>query len=71
MVQLISKKIIHMAPSQHQIQKILRNRMDFILINERFRISVESAETNLGTEINLDQSLLVAVIQTKSKSIQE
>lgn len=48
--------------SQHISQKIVRNQMNFILINHRFRNSGKCAQTYPGAGINSDHNQVDAVI---------
>ncbi|XP_030761955.1 craniofacial development protein 2-like [Sitophilus oryzae] len=47
--------------------RIVRNQIDFILINQRFRSSVKSAKTFPGADINSDHNPVVANIKLKLK----
>lgn len=56
---------------QHTKQKIVRNQIDFILINKRFRRSITSAKTFPGADINSDHNPVVATLQVKLKVLKK
>ena len=46
-----------------------RNQIDYILCSERWRSSIESAETRLGADCDSDQELLIAKFRLKLKKV--
>lgn len=55
---------------KHTAQNIVRNQIDFILINNRYRNAIKSVKTYPGADIMSDHNTLVAVFQVKLKKIQ-
>ena len=46
-----------------------RNQIDYILCSQRWRSSIQSAETRLGTDCGLDHELLIAKLRLKLKKV--
>ena len=46
---------------------IIRNQIDYIIINERFRNCIKQAKTYPGADINSDQNPVVIKIKVKQK----
>lgn len=50
-------------------EKIIRNQIDFIMINNRFRNAIKSAKTYPGADIGSDHNPLVAQLRVRLKKI--
>uniref|UniRef100_A0A8D8SJV6 Craniofacial development protein 2 n=1 Tax=Cacopsylla melanoneura TaxID=428564 RepID=A0A8D8SJV6_9HEMI len=53
----------------NKADKIIRNQIDFILVNQRFRNSCTSVKTYPGADINSDHNPLVGVFKIRLKKI--
>ncbi|XP_030756972.1 craniofacial development protein 2-like [Sitophilus oryzae] len=51
-------------------EKIIRNQIDFICVNRRFRNSIESAKTYPGADADTDHELLVANVKVRLRKLQ-
>lgn len=51
-------------------EKIIKNQIDFICVNRRFRNSIESAKTYPGADADTDHELLVANIKVRLRKLQ-
>uniref|UniRef100_A0A8D8TK36 Craniofacial development protein 2 n=1 Tax=Cacopsylla melanoneura TaxID=428564 RepID=A0A8D8TK36_9HEMI len=49
--------------------RLIRNQIDFISINQRYRNAVKSAKTYPGAEVGSDHSILIAEIRMKLKKL--
>ena len=50
---------------QHQ------NQIDYVLCNQRWRTSIQSAKTRLGTDCGSDNELLIAKFRLKLKKVEK
>lgn len=53
------------------VGRIIRNQIDYITINHRFRNSITSAKTYPGADIGSDHNPLIGVLQTKLKKVKK
>lgn len=53
----------------HSPEHIVRNQIDFVLVNKRFKNSFKSAKTYPGADVNSDHNPVVAIIHTKMKKL--
>lgn len=51
--------------------RIIRNQIDFVMINQRFRNSVKSVKTYPGADLASDHNPLVATVQLRLKRLQK
>lgn len=49
---------------------VVRNQIDYLIINKRFKKSIKSARTYLGADIPMEHSLLQATIKVKLEIIE-
>uniref|UniRef100_A0A8D8LPD3 Craniofacial development protein 2 n=1 Tax=Cacopsylla melanoneura TaxID=428564 RepID=A0A8D8LPD3_9HEMI len=56
---------------QHRKDNIVRNQIDFILINKKFRNSIKSAKTYPGADIRSDHNPVIIEMKVKLKKIQK
>lgn len=56
-------------PKDGKDGKILRNQVDYILVNRRFRNSILSTKTYPGADIASDHNPVVAEVQLKLKKV--
>uniref|UniRef100_A0A8D8WNS4 Craniofacial development protein 2 n=2 Tax=Cacopsylla melanoneura TaxID=428564 RepID=A0A8D8WNS4_9HEMI len=54
---------------QDKPERIIRNQIDYIMINQRYRNTVKSAKTYPGAYIGSDHSILIADVQIKLKKL--
>ncbi|KAI5732155.1 hypothetical protein M8J77_022354 [Diaphorina citri] len=50
-------------------ENIIRNQIDYITINKRYRNSIQSAKTYPGADVNSDHNLLVAEVNLRFKKL--
>ncbi|XP_030757748.1 craniofacial development protein 2-like [Sitophilus oryzae] len=55
----------------HNQDNIIRNQIDFILINDRFKNCVKSAKTYPGADVNSDHNPVVASIEITFKKLKK
>uniref|UniRef100_A0A2A4JBK9 Reverse transcriptase domain-containing protein n=1 Tax=Heliothis virescens TaxID=7102 RepID=A0A2A4JBK9_HELVI len=53
----------------HTPEHIVRNQIDFILVNQRFKNSIKSAKTYPGADINSDHNPIIATMSIKLKKL--
>lgn len=57
------------SPADKPGRLIIRNQIDFILINQRYKNAVKSAKTYPGADVGSDHSILIAEIRRKLKKL--
>lgn len=53
----------------HTAKNIVRNQIDFVLVNERFKNCVKSAKTYPGADVNSDHNPVVVTLSIKLKKL--
>ncbi|XP_076384113.1 uncharacterized protein LOC143261929 [Megalopta genalis] len=57
------------SPQDGQQGRIVRNQIDYILINQRFRNNIKDVKTYLGVDINSNHNLICSRIEIKLKKL--
>ncbi|XP_050497514.1 craniofacial development protein 2-like [Diabrotica virgifera virgifera] len=64
---LPKRRLYTWTSPQHNAQKIVRNQIDFVLINERYKNGIKSVKAYPGADVSSDHNPLIARVSIKLK----
>lgn len=69
--QLPARRLYTWTAPANKPDRIIRNQIDYILVNRRYKNNIKSVKTYPGADVNSDHTLLVSKFQTQFKKVKK